>query len=161
MPQSMSIDGAKESFRMSADFINRMVEDLTDEEWFKRPGENLNHMAWIVGHIIWARGAMVSQLGGQYNEPWLGKFARGVKLQEQNEYPSPAQLKQGLRDVSTALTTAFENVTPDTLEKPVERIPSVDGKISGVANFLALHDTYHVGQASYLRSWLGRPSLMG
>jgi uncharacterized damage-inducible protein DinB len=161
MPESMSIDGAEECFRMSADFINRIVADLSDEEWFKRPTEHTNHMTWIVGHIIWARGAMVSQLGGQYDEPWLRKFARGVKLQDQSEYPSPSQLKQGLRDVSTALTAAFENVAPETLEKPVERIPSADGKVSGVANFLALHDTYHVGQASYLRCWLGKTPLMG
>jgi hypothetical protein len=157
----MSIDGAKESFRMSGEWILRITEDLSDEEWFKRPGESMNHMAWIVGHIIWARGAMVSRLGGAYEEPWLGKFARGVKLQDQSEYPSPDELKKGLRDVSTALTTAFENVTPETLQAPVERIPSADGKVSGLTNFLALHDTYHVGQASYLRCWMGKKSPMG
>lgn len=161
MLEPMSIDGAKESFRTSGDYIVRMVEDLSDEEWFKRPAENLNHMAWIVGHIIWARGAMVTHLGAEFTEPWLSKFARGEKLQLQSEYPSPADLKKGLRDVSTALSTAFDNVTPETLQKPVERIPTADGKISGMANFLALHDTYHVGQASYLRSWLGKPALMG
>jgi hypothetical protein len=24
-----------------------------------------------------------------------------------------------------------------------------------------LHETYHVGQAAYIRSWLGKPSVMG
>jgi uncharacterized damage-inducible protein DinB len=26
---------------------------------------------------------------------------------------------------------------------------------------MVLHETYHVGQAAYLRSWLGKPSVMG
>ena len=161
MAVAMSIDGAKESFRMSAEWLVRMVDDLSDEEWFRRPAENMNHMAWIVGHIVWARSAMVNKLGGQYSEPWLGKFARGMKVKDPSEYPSPAELKQGLRDVSMALAAAFENVTPETLQASVERIPSADGMVSGVANFLALHDTYHVGQASYLRCWLGKAPLMG
>jgi len=39
--------------------------------------------------------------------------------------------------------------------------PSADGKVSGIVNFLAYHETYHVGQASYLRGWLGHPGVMG
>ena len=39
--------------------------------------------------------------------------------------------------------------------------PSADGKISGVINFLAIHETYHVGQVSYLRSWMGHKGVMG
>ena len=32
---------------------------------------------------------------------------------------------------------------------------------SGVVNFLAIHETYHVGQASYLRGWLRHKGLIG
>ena len=34
-------------------------------------------------------------------------------------------------------------------------------QVSGIVNFLAIHETYHVGQASYLRGWLGHKGLMG
>ena len=39
--------------------------------------------------------------------------------------------------------------------------PCLDGKLSGLINFMALHETYHVGQAAYVRSWLGHPGVMG
>jgi hypothetical protein len=39
--------------------------------------------------------------------------------------------------------------------------PSSDGKESGIVDFLAIHETYHIGQASYLRGWLGHKGLMG
>ena len=39
--------------------------------------------------------------------------------------------------------------------------PDADGKLCGTVNFMALHETYHVGQAAYVRSWLGKPGVMG
>jgi hypothetical protein len=38
---------------------------------------------------------------------------------------------------------------------------SFDGKIGGLIAFLAFHETYHVGQLSYLRKWLGYGQLVG
>ncbi len=39
--------------------------------------------------------------------------------------------------------------------------PSADGKLSGTVNFMALHETYHVGQVAYVRSFLGHAGVMG
>jgi len=39
--------------------------------------------------------------------------------------------------------------------------PSADGKLSGVVNFMAFHETYHVGQLAYVRSLLGHTGAMG
>ncbi len=30
-----------------------------------------------------------------------------------------------------------------------------------MVNFMAIHETYHLGQASYLRSWLGHKGMTG
>jgi hypothetical protein len=39
--------------------------------------------------------------------------------------------------------------------------PSFDGKVSGLVAFLAFHETYHVGQVSYLKKWLGCVQTVG
>jgi len=44
---------------------------------------------------------------------------------------------------------------------PPGKLPSFDGKISGSVAFLAFHETYHVGQAAYLRTWLGHEGVAG
>jgi len=36
-----------------------------------------------------------------------------------------------------------------------------DGTTGGVINFLAFHETYHVGQLAYLRCWLGHEGPQG
>ena len=63
----------------------------------------------------------------------------------------------------TRLNAALEAASDELLDTPAPQPgpPSADGKLSGVVNFMALHETYHVGQASYIRSWLGKPGVMG
>jgi uncharacterized damage-inducible protein DinB len=41
------------------------------------------------------------------------------------------------------------------------KVPSADGTLGGVINFLAYHDTYHTGQVAFLRGWLGHEGVAG
>jgi hypothetical protein len=162
MPVPAVIAAAAENYRFNSDFLTRMVEDLSPEEWLRRPDEKLNHIAWIVGHVIWARKAVLSRLGTEWSQPWLASFARGVKCNDVAAFPPPDTLKNSWIEISGVLATALDGVSEDVLSTPsTQGPPSADGKISGVVNFLAIHETYHVGQASYLRSWMGHKGLMG
>jgi uncharacterized damage-inducible protein DinB len=139
-----------------------MVEDLSPEEWLQRPSDNSNHISWIVGHVIWARKAVLTRLETEWSQPWLSSFARGVKCNDETAFPPPDTLKNNWIEVSGVLATALDGASEDVLSTPsTQGPPSADGKISGVINFLAIHETYHLGQASYLRSWLGHKGLMG
>jgi len=162
MPVPTVIATAAENYRFNSDFLTKMVSDLSPEEWLRRPDEKLNHIAWIVGHVIWARKAVLGRLGTEWSQPWLSSFARGVKCNDVATFPSPDTLMEGWREVSGVLATALDGASEEVLSQPsTQGPPSADGKISGVVNFLAIHETYHVGQASYLRSWMGRKGLMG
>jgi uncharacterized damage-inducible protein DinB len=162
MPVPAVIATAAENYRFNSDLLTRTVQDLSPEEWLRRPDEKLNHIAWIVGHVVWARKAVLTRLGTEWSQPWLGSFARGVKCNDVATFPSPHTLMDSWREVSGVLATALEGASEDVLSTPSTLgPPSADGKISGVVNFLAIHETYHVGQASYLRSWMGHKGLMG
>ena len=162
MPVPAVIATAAENYRFNSDFLTRMVEDLSPEEWLRRPDEKLNHISWIVGHMIWARKAVLTRLGTEWSQPWLSSFARGVKCNDVATFPPPDTLMEGWHDVSVVLATALDGASEAVLSTPsTQGPPSADGKISGVINFLAIHETYHVGQASYLRSWMGHKGLMG
>jgi uncharacterized damage-inducible protein DinB len=162
VPVPAVIASAAENYRFNSDFLTKMVSDLSPEEWLSRPNEKANHIAWIVGHVIWARKHLLGRLGAEWSQPWLGSFARGVKCGEGAPYPSTDALLDAWREVSGILAGALGSVSEDALSQPVQNgPPSPDGKISGVVNFLAIHETYHVGQASYLRGWLGHKGLMG
>ena len=162
MPVSPAIAQAAEDYRFNNDFLVNTVKDLQPEEWLKRPSENANHMAWIVGHVIWARKALLGRMGTEWSTPWLDLFARGAKLDDATVYPSPDELLSAWRDVSGVLAGTLESASEELLAQPATQgPPSADGKLSGTVRFLAYHETYHLGQASYLRGLLGHKGLMG
>jgi hypothetical protein len=160
MPVPVVIASAAQNYRFNSDFLVKMVGDLSPEEWLRRADEKCNHIAWIVGHLVWSRKQVVRRLGAEWSQPWLDFFARGVKCDDAAAYPSSDALLDGWREVSVVLTEALDKAEEDALSQPAGP-PSLDGKISGVVNFLAIHETYHVGQTSYLRGWLGHKGLMG
>lgn len=154
---------AFEDYRWNNGFLLNTVKDLSPEEWRKRPTECSNHIAWIVGHVTWARMRLLERLGVEWSAPWLGMFARGVKLDQTAEYPAPGVMMAAWKEVGEVLLKALENAPHEALAKDASppSPPTADGKISGVIRFLAWHETYHVGQISLVACLLGHKGLMG
>ncbi|MGA7342869.1 MAG: DinB family protein [Terracidiphilus sp.] len=162
MPVPAVIAAAAENYRFNSKFLENSVKDLAPEEWLRRPCATANHVAWIVGHVIWTRKQLLRRLGKEWSQPWMEQFARGTKLDEDAAYPAPDALLDAWRESSALLEDALASVPEDALAQPsTNGAPSADGKVSGVVNFLAIHETYHGGQISYLRSWLGHKGMMG
>jgi uncharacterized damage-inducible protein DinB len=162
MPTPAVIATSTHNYRFNSDFLVKMVSDLSPEEWLRRPDEKCNHIAWIVGHVVWTRKALLGRLGTEWSQPWLDMFARGAKCEDGAAYPSPDTLLDAWREVSGVLSGALDNISEEALAQPVTKgPPSTNGKVSGIVDFLAIHETYHVGQASYLRGWMGHKGLMG
>lgn len=163
MPVPAVIASAANDYRFNNDFLVNSVKDLSHEEWFKQPNESSNHIAWIVGHVIWTRSRLLARLGTEWSAPWLDLCARGAKLNDSASYPKPDELLTAWRDISGVLANTLENISEEALAQPATQPgpPSPDGKISGIVQFLAWHETYHIGQASYVRGWLGYKGLMG
>jgi len=162
MPVPAVIAAAAQNYRFNSDFLTKMVSDIPPEEWQRHPDGKCNHIAWIVGHVIWTRKALLGRLGTEWSQPWLDLFARGAKCEDGGAYPSPDAMMDAWREVSGLLAGALESISEEFLSQPVTNgPPSPDGKISGVVSFLATHETYHVGQISYVRGWLGHKGLMG
>ena len=162
MPVPDSIAIAALSFNQNATFLKKNLDGLTDEEWTRKPDGATNDILWIVGHVTWARGAVLKRLGDDWSKPWFSHFGRGAKTGDQVAYPTPQEVLAAWDESSARLNAAMESVADEVLAAPATNgPPSADGKISGIVNFLAYHETYHLGQASYLRGWLGHPGVMG
>jgi hypothetical protein len=117
MPVPAVIAAAAENYRFNSDFLTRTVQDLSPDEWLSRPNDNSNHIAWIVGHVIWARKAVLSRLGSDWSQPWLSSFARGVKCNDVATFPSPETLMEGWREVSGVLATALDGASEEMVSQ--------------------------------------------
>lgn len=162
MPIAERISTAASCFERNDSVLNKCLEGLSHEEWLRQPSETSNHLLWIAGHIVWARSAVMRILGTEWSQPWLPLFARGAKLGEAAQYPRSEDVTAALAESNGALTAALEAASADALAVPGPAgIPSLDGTLGGTVSFLAYHESGHVGQVVYLRSWLKHGGVTG
>jgi uncharacterized damage-inducible protein DinB len=149
-------------FKINTDIVNKAIADVSPEHWFNKPGDHSNHLMFVLGHLLIHRGKTLNTLGVNWNSSWTELFSRGAERVADAEYPSVDEIRAAWNQVSGELVSALQQPNADVLTKDAPKgPPSFDGKISGTVAFYAFHDTYHVGQVSYLRKWLGYGQTVG
>jgi uncharacterized damage-inducible protein DinB len=149
-------------FRTNTDLVKKATDGISPEHWFKKPGNDSNHLMWVAGHLIGSRGSALKALGAEWTTAWGPLFARGAREVPQNQYPEVEDVRKAWVEVSERLSAALASAPADVLANPAPKgTPSFDGKVGGLVAFLAFHETYHVGQVSYLKKWLGYGQTVG
>jgi uncharacterized damage-inducible protein DinB len=149
-------------FKTNTDLMKKATEGINTDHWFLKPGEDSNHLMWVAGHLVGSRGSVLKALGCEWKTPWSSLFSRGAKQTTREQYPSVEEIRKAWSDVSDQLAAALASAPAEVLERPAPKgTPSFDGKVGGLVAFLAFHETYHVGQVSYLKKWLGYGQTVG
>ena len=100
-------------------------------------------------------------LGRKLHRPWGEIFNRSAVRPPDEAYPDLAVIRSAWNEVTTGLTTRFEELTDAELVAPSPRpFPIPDRSMRGAIAFLAYHEGYHLGQMAYFRKWLGFPGLV-
>jgi len=149
-------------FKTNNTVFEKATQGVPADKWLEQPGDDSNHLAWIVGHAVVHRGLAAKILGADWSAPWEKLFARGAKRVSAEQYPDAAELQRAWREVSEKLNAALPKASADMLSAKVpEGRPSLDGTLGGSLALLCFHETFHVGQMSYLRKWLGYGQAVG
>ena len=149
-------------FRNNTEIINKAIAGVSPEDWFRKPGDDSNHLMWLLGHVVVHRGLVLKTLGGQWDSSWAPLFVRGSERVDDAEYPRVDDMRAAWNEISEQLKAALSEPPEEVLTRPApEGPPSFDKKLSGSVAFLAFHDTYHTGQVSFLRKWLGYGRTIG
>ncbi len=152
----------KAMFSRSTAVFERTIDGIPDEQWFRQPATESNHLMWIAGHIVVHRAVVPKILGVQWSAPWEKLFSRGSKRAAKQDYPDAAAIRTAWKEVSQKLATALENASSEQLRNPAPQgMPSDDGTVAGTISFFCLHEIYHVGQMGYVRKWLGHGQALG
>ena len=62
-------------FKANTDIVSRAINDVAPEDWFRKPGDDSNHLMWVMGHLIVHRGMTLKLLGGKWETSWAPLFA--------------------------------------------------------------------------------------
>jgi uncharacterized protein YndB with AHSA1/START domain/uncharacterized damage-inducible protein DinB len=129
---------------------------------WKRPTPQTNSMLWIYAHMAAVRARLLNVLGDDYDPGWGDAFGRGAQVQDASTYPSREKINEVSREVNARLFAKLATVGDAELSREAKgpRPPSAQTVGEQLA-FLAMHDSYHVGQLAYVRKALGLPGVVG
>jgi uncharacterized damage-inducible protein DinB len=157
-----SFSNIKGMFKFNTDIINKAITDVKDEDWFRTPGDDSNHLLWMLGHVVVHRGMVLKLFGADWNTSWAPLFARGAERVDASQYPSIEEMRDAWSQISEQLKTRLNESSAEELGSSApEGMPSFDKTVSGSVAFFAFHDCYHTGQMSFLRKWLGYGQTVG
>ena len=159
---SIDISSVKSTFKTNTQLYEKATQGIPVEKWLVRPGDDSNHLLWIAGHVVVHRALIPKLLGRDWSTPWESLFARGAKVASPEQLPAVEEIQRAWGEVSEMLTASLANPSAEVLTQPLtKQRPSFDGTVGGSIAFLSFHETYHLGQMSYLRKWLGYGQSVG
>src|SRR5262249_40603434 len=140
------------------------LNGLSPEELWKAPTDRNNALLWIAGHVVQTRAMVLRILGEPVDTGWGKLFDRGAPAASTDEamrYPSGSEIERAMREISPRLHAKLASLDDRYLAGPATmQLPGAKTVADELA-FFALHDSYHVGQLSYVRKGLGYAGLAG
>jgi uncharacterized protein YndB with AHSA1/START domain len=149
-------------FAFNDSLAARSFQGVAEADLWRRPTPETNAMLWIFAHMAAVRVRLLNLLGDDYDPGWGDAFGRGAQVQDASAYPSRERINEVSGEVNARLFAKLATLTDADLSQeakgPVP--PGVQTVVDRLA-FLAMHDSYHVGQLAYVRKALGLPGVAG
>ncbi len=148
-----------------------LAMDIPDSKFTCRSQQNMNHAAWVFGHLGQYPATILSLIGRDdlaavhNHSTWAEWFGFGsVCVADDARLPSGRELVAAWSAATRATITALQEaddstlLAPQTIERWKERWPV---KVQGVNFLMCAHSMFHLGQLSAWRRTMGLPSAMG
>jgi uncharacterized damage-inducible protein DinB len=149
-------------FTVNDGLITRALDGMSEDELWQRPSERGNPMFWLLGHIVHTRGGLLRMIGDDFRTGWGDAFHRGAALRPRAQYPSFAEIESVRAQVRERLLPRLAAMTEAELAREGVGVPLPAAKtVAERIGFLAMHDSYHVGQLAILRKMLGHSGIAG
>lgn len=136
-------------FKYNTGYLAKHLNNIEKSKLFIRPEGRHNPIIWILGHIVVSRGSILEILG---DEPDLIKLSRyfssGTEpLNSASGYPHVDEIMGQLGKLGTRLVRHISEGGDSLLHRQVWGDYDTIGKhlVNGY-----IHESYHVGQISYL-----------
>jgi len=137
--------------------LTRTVEGVGDAAAATPLFEGGSHLHWLLGHLVVSRDGLLRHLGAEpvWGEDAAASFGRGSTPDARPTATIAEQIGR-LGQQQAQLEATLATVDDATLARPAGRMT-----VAAWIEFLAWHETYHVGQATLYRRAAGLASAIG
>jgi uncharacterized damage-inducible protein DinB len=145
---------------LNTDLLLNTLDGLTEAESHHRLEGGGNSIAFLAAHLIDTRHFLASRLGHPLPNPLSLYLADAKSIDEIRAWATLDQVRSAWISISSHLQSALESLTDDELAKPnLHRFPLPDTTELGLIAYVSQHDSYHLGQAAFIRRQLGKPAM--
>ena len=119
--------------------------------------EGGSHFHWLLAHLVASRDGLLERIGA--DRVWTAEAAKAFGRGSAASVPEGATLADHLarlRAQQELLDAALPSLAAEALAREAGRMT-----VGAWIEFLAWHETYHVGQATLYRRVAGLPSAIG
>jgi uncharacterized damage-inducible protein DinB len=157
-----SIQPVSKQFALQTRLFNNVLEGIGDIKGSKRLNDHVNHLQWIAGHLTNSRYGIASAIGIKGSFPYNDQYTDPSEpppfnraLSTDIKYPSLTEIKKSWNDISGTFTEKISGLSKEQLSGSIP-FPVPTGKtFEDLLAFIASHESYHIGQMSIIRKYLG------
>lgn len=158
------LDFALERIRQARAYTLPLLENVTDDDWFRQPAEGVTHLAWQVGHIAMAEYRLgLDRVRGERPEDaelispaqllvW-GKGSTPDPNPANN--PTPAETLAVFHRVHEQVLRELTELTDEQLDETVHKPHRLFTKKYDSLIWCSQHEFLHAGQIGLVRRLLG------
>lgn len=150
-----------EAYNRNVLIVHRECEGLSHEESLLQPPSRGNCMNWVLGHMLTGRNDVLRALKSPFlvDEAELAHYKReSDPITQDGDHVLPLErLLALLTEGQAHLTELMSPLTEEDGTRDV--VFGLTGRVMPLAKltfFLYFHDSYHVGQTSFLRQLAGK-----
>ena len=145
------------TWNLNLGYAKRLVADIPDDTMAYQPAPDMNHAAWVLGHLA----CTADMLGGMISlkpvcpPEWPARFDwNSSPSSDASHYPSKAGLLQALEDAHAGIAAALPGV-PESRWLETTPLEAVRGFLPTIGDcfvfVMAAHENMHLGQLSAWR----------
>ena len=164
MDSSAFVESLLVGWGRNADYAQRLVADLDEDQMVGQPAPGTNHPAWVFSHLHAYHPVLVALLQGEACEdPKAHRFGMQSHPEADRSVYLPKQdLMNAFAAGHESVAEALQRADDDALAAPmsIERWKPVFPQVSSCLGYLMLvHESTHLGQLSAWRRVQGLPSV--
>jgi DinB superfamily len=157
-----SIQPVIKQFDLQTRLFNNVLEGIEDVKGSERLSDQVNHLQWIAGHLTNSRYGLSSGLGIKGSFPYKEQYTDPSEPPPFNrtisasvKYPSLTEIKKSWNELAATFTEKLSGLSDEQLASGLP-FPVPTGKtFQDLLSFIASHESYHIGQMSIIRKYLG------
>jgi hypothetical protein len=145
------------TWAMNLGYAKRLVADIPDDRMALQPAPEMNHAAWVLGHLACTADMLGAMIGAKPVCPtdWASRFDwNSTPSSDAARYPAKAALLQALEDAHAAIAAALPSI-PEFRWQEATPLEAVRGFLPTLGDcfvfVMAAHENMHLGQLSAWR----------